>query len=122
MKKAILLFIVMVLPLMAQNQVTVLEGETLSDVVNCGRGNWLSGVIVPQGLTDSLAFTVSFDNVTFYPLVNDSARYIIKIDSTKATAVQLKKDYFYSWRYVKLESWDAAFDTLTAYAIPFKRE
>lgn len=111
MKKLILLLLFLPLLVNAQIIDSLAIGATTS-TIDAGRGNYVSGIQLDQGITDTLMFQVSVDGTTYSNLVNgDSTLYLLRADSSASQALALDPVKFYAWRYLKVISYDAVAKT-----------
>jgi len=107
MKKFILLLLLLPLLVNAQITNTMAIGATIS-TIDAGRGNYVSGIQLEAGISDSLKFQVSSDGTTYSYLKNgDSTLYVLRADSSTSYSFSLDPDKFFAWRYIKVESYDA---------------
>ena len=117
------LILVLFLPIVATAQIvdSVAVGDSLTTQMDAGGSNYFSGIVIDQGVSDTLMFKVSGDGTNYvYLATSDSALYYVRVDSSRANAVTLSRDYFYPWRYLQIESQDPIASTKKA--IRFIRE
>lgn len=89
--------------------VTIAQSGTVSSVLTLPGEFYLGGIIHPILTTStSIGFQVSDDNLTYYPLVDESGNdYTIVVNPAEAEATVLDPSAFYCWKYIKLIVADA---------------
>lgn len=90
---------------------TINSAQTVSDTVTIPANTEIVGLIVPQGLTDSLYVYAGYlQGGNLYQVNTDAATYIIKCDSSKTSIISFSENsnLLESYRYISFKSNDAA--------------
>ena len=92
---------------------TIATGATTSDALDMGSSpdpfGGLAGFITPASLTGtSFTFTVSLDDVTYYPVYNGNTQLSITVTSSRAYGLTAdNKALLCPWRFIKVVSGSA---------------
>lgn len=123
MKKIFLLLaILLCVNLKAQNNIPVtgefvnFYADSLSESFTLSKNEFVAGIFVPEGLTDTLRFQIY--NSTFgFCLMQDGYKNVYKlaIDSSKATYIPLEPLKFLTAKTIKLEMTNDITDTNYVY-------
>lgn len=100
----------------AEKSVTIANAASLSDASVLDLTRSLVGLITPAAWTAApITFKVSMDDVTYYPLMDDTGTEVIipsaSIPTGAAWACALDPADFIAWRYVKVQSGTNAANT-----------
>lgn len=89
--------------------ITIAESGTSSSVLTLPGEYYIGGIIHPAMTTSTaINFEVSDDNITFYPLADESGNdYGVTINPARAEAIVLDPSTFYCWKYVRVYVDDA---------------
>jgi len=88
---------------------TIAQDGTVSSTLELPGEYYLGAIIHPIMTTSTaITLTVSDDNLTFYPLVDESGNaYSLTINPAAAEAIILDPSIFYCWKFIKFTVADA---------------
>ncbi len=80
---------------------------------------FFGGVVVPEGIADTLKFEAQDQNNNWYWINNPSTgvTYISVLDSSKASVVALPRDYFYPYKNLRITKNGATTSAKTIYIL-----